>query len=105
MDTKLVEEAIRKAINAGATPARVNPLLLPGTDLDLARTETDVEIEPQVLEDYLADLRRDPQMARFDSAFVTVPTVYGASSSLQPVGRLLLACAIASEDVTGTVEA
>ena len=43
-------------------------------------------------------------MARFNSAFVTVPTGYGASSSLVSVARLLLARAIVSGDVSGTVE-
>jgi hypothetical protein len=100
MDAKLVEEAIRKAITGGAAQARPNPLL-PG---DEERVQTDVEIDPQVLEDYVADLRRDRQMARFDAAFVTVPTGYGAGTSLVSVARLLLARAIASGDASGTVE-
>jgi hypothetical protein len=104
MDTKLVEEAIRKAIKGGAAQARPNPLLPPGDEMDLERVQTDIEIEPQVLEDYVADLKRDQQMARFDSAFVTVPTGYGASSSLVSVARLLLARAIVSGDTSGTVE-
>jgi hypothetical protein len=85
MDAKLVEEAIRKAITGGAAQARPNPLL-PG---DEERVQTDVEIDPQVLEDYVADLRRDRQMARFDAAFVTVPTGYGAGTSLVSVARPL----------------
>jgi hypothetical protein len=104
MDTKLVEEAIRKAIKAGAAQARPNPLLPPDCDLDLERIQTDVEIEAQVLEDYLADLRRDQQMARFDSALVTTLTGLGTGTSLAGVARRLLARAIASGDVTGTVE-
>jgi hypothetical protein len=90
MDARLVEEAIRKAVQAGAAPAGPNALA-PDTDMELARIETDVQIEPQAFEDYLADLRRDPQMARFDSAFVTVPTGFGSSSGLKSVGRLLWA--------------
>jgi Apea-like HEPN len=104
MDTRLVEEAIRKAINGGAAQARPKPLLSPGDEMELERAQTDVEIGSQVFEDYIADLKRDPQMARFDSAFVTVPTGHGASSSLESVARLLLARAIASGDVSGTVE-
>ena len=84
--------------------ARLNPLLSPGVDAELERVETDVEIEPQVFEDYVADLKRDQEMARFDSAFVTVPTGYGAGTSLAPIARLLLARAIVSGDVSGTVE-
>jgi hypothetical protein len=104
MDKHVVEAAIRRAIERGAAPARPNPFLL-GTDMELVRTETDVEIEPPVFEDYLADRRSDLQMSRFDSAFVTVPTGFGTSTSLQSVGRLLLARAIVSGDVIGTVEA
>ncbi len=104
MDTKLVEEAIRKAIKGGAAQARPNPLL-PDSDMNLARTQTDVEIEPQVLEDYLADLMRDQQMARLDSAFATVPTGGGTGTRLPAIARRLLARAIASGDVSGTVEA
>ena len=104
MDTKLVEEAIRKAIKAGAAQARPNPLLPLDYDMDLERIQTDVEIEAQVLEDYIADLKRDQQMARFDSAFVTVPTGFGTSSSLKSVAVPLLARAIVSGDLSGTVE-
>jgi hypothetical protein len=104
MDTTLVEEAIHKAIKGGAVQARPNPLMPPGFDLDLERVQTDVEIEAQVLEDYIADLKRDQQMARFDSAFVTVPTGYGAGTSLKSVAVPLLARAIVSGDVSGTVE-
>ncbi len=59
MDTKPVEEAIRKAIKAGAAQARPNPLLPLDYDMDLERIQTDVEIEAQVFEDYIADLKRD----------------------------------------------
>ena len=102
IDPKLVEEAIRKAIKGGAAQARPNPLTPSAADFD--RVETDVEIEPQVLEDYIADLKRDQQMARFDSAFVTVPSGYGVGTNLISVARLLLARAIVSGDVSGTVE-
>jgi hypothetical protein len=103
MDTELIEEAIRKAIKGGAVQARPNPLS-PWSDIDLARAQTDVEIEPQVLKDYIADLKRDQQMARFDSASATVPTGNGIPISLEYVARLLLARAIASGDVNGTVK-
>ena len=103
MDTKVIEEAIHKAIERGAVQASANPLI-PPNDIDLVRTETDVQIEPGVLEHYIADLKRDHQMARFNSAFVTVPTGLGAGTSLQRVARLLLARAIVSGDVSGTVE-
>ncbi len=43
-------------------------------------------------------------MTRFDSAFVTVPTGFGTSSSLKSVAVPLLARAIVSGDVSGTVE-
>jgi Apea-like HEPN len=105
MDTKLVEEAIRKAIMGGAARALPNPLIAPGSEIDLIRAETDVEIESQVLDDYLADLRHDQQIARLDSALATTVTGMGTNASLAPVARRLLARAIASGDVTGTVEA
>jgi Apea-like HEPN len=104
MDTKVVKEAIRKAIKAGAAQALPNPLLSSSSESELIRAQTDVEIEPPVFDDYLADLRHDQQVARLDSAFVTTVTGMGTGASLAPVARRLLARAIASGDVTGTVE-
>jgi hypothetical protein len=104
VDSKRVEEAIRKAIKGGAVQARANPLMPPDDEMDLVRTQTDVEIEAGVLDDYLADLRQDQQIARLDSAFATTVTGMGTSISLASVARRLLARAIASGDVTGTVE-
>ena len=43
-------------------------------------------------------------MARFDGAFATIPIGGGVSSNLRIIARLLLARAIASGDVSGTVE-
>ncbi len=103
MDTEIVEQAIRKAIRSGAVPARPNPLMS-GNDADLFRAQTDVDIEPQALEDFVTDLMRDSEMARLDSAFATVATGGGHGARLASRARLLLARAMASGDVTGTVE-
>ena len=65
MDTKRIEEAISRAITAGAVEAPYIPQMAP--DDNLLRAETDVEVSnPKVLEDYVADLARDPVMARFE---------------------------------------
>jgi hypothetical protein len=105
MDAKLVEAAIHKAIKGGAVLAPVNALLPADAEVNLIGARTHVKIEAEVLEEYLADLRHDRQLARLDSAYATVPTGYGASISLRPIGLSLLGRAIDSGDVTGTVEA
>ena len=104
MNTQLIEEAIQKAIDGGAVQAPPIPGMHPDSDLNFIRAQTDIEIEPTVLERYISDLKRDPQMALFDYAFATVPTGGGVSMKLPSVARLLLARAIASGDVGATVE-
>jgi hypothetical protein len=103
MDRELIEAAIREAIQRGAILVRDNPLM-PGLDTGLHSAQTNVENDRQVLDPLLADLWRDPQMRRLDSAFATVPTRGGAGTNLEAIGRRLLARAIVSDDVRGTVE-
>jgi hypothetical protein len=103
MDRELIEAAIRKAINGGAVRARPRGPM-PRPEMDLVRAGTDVEIEPHVLQDYLADLKHDQQMALFDSALAVWPVEGSVPTNLEPVARRLLARAIASNDVSGTVE-
>jgi hypothetical protein len=104
MDTKLVEDVIRKAIERGATQARPNPQTGPRPEIDAARAQVDVEIDLKVLEDCATDLKRDEEMARLDSAFATTLNGGGAGTGLQMIARRLLARAIVSGDVSKTVE-
>jgi hypothetical protein len=104
MDRGLIEAAIEKAIRGGAVVARPIPLISPDSEINLVRARTDVDVEPQALDDFVVNLHRDPQMKRLNSAFTTVPTGGGASTNLNSIGRLLLARALASGDVRGTVE-
>ncbi|MGP0095181.1 MAG: hypothetical protein ACLPKB_35295 [Xanthobacteraceae bacterium] len=104
MDRKLIEQAIQKAIKAGAVSAPAIPGTPLNSDLNFVRGQVDVGIEPAAFDNYLAELKRDPEMAQFDCTFATIPTGGGVSSDLKSIGRLLLARAIASGDVTGTVE-
>lgn len=105
MDTRLIAEALRKALAGGAVPAPPLPAPAnPTWDVNVVRSQTDVGIEPEVFDRYVADLERDPDMRLFNETFVTVPTMGGISTSLQSIARLLLARAIASGDIGGTVE-
>src|SRR5271166_4592961 len=104
MDSKRIEEAISKAIRSGAVGAPYIPQMAP--DDNLSRAETDVGVsDPKVLEDYVAELARDPAMVRFDSAYVLAGLGGSFPTSLASVARLLLACAIKSGDVVGTIDA
>ena len=91
MDGKLIGDAIHKAIKGGAVQAPPLPGTRPGDDVNFVRAQTDVGIEPSVLEDYVADLKCDSDMALFDSTFATVPTGGGISTNLQSISKLLLA--------------
>jgi hypothetical protein len=105
MDRKLIEAAIHKAIKGGAVQAPPIPGMPPDSDANLVRAQTDIGIEPTVFGEYIADLKRDPQMSLFDDfMFATVPTGGGVSTDLNSMSRLLLARAIGSDDVRGTVE-
>lgn len=104
MDGKLIGDAIHKAIKGGAVQAPPLPGTRSGDDVNFVRAQTDVGIEPSVLEDYVADLKCDSDMALFDSTFATVPTGGGISTNLQSISKLLLAQAVSSGDVSGTVE-
>jgi hypothetical protein len=75
------------------------------SDLSLFTTQTDVACaDDKVLADYIVDLSRDPDMARFDSTHVAMGLGGSTRINLRSIGRLLLARAIASGDVRGTVE-
>jgi hypothetical protein len=105
MDAKLVEEAIHRAIKGGAVVAPINPPLAPrGWEENVIGARTQVQIAPLVLEEYLADLRRDRQLTRLESAYVTMPTGGGTSIGLQSIALSLLERAIDSDNVAGTVE-
>jgi hypothetical protein len=75
-----------------------------GQDASWVRTQTDVGIEPPVFDAYVTDLRADPDMVAFDGKFANVPHGGGVSVGLPGIARLLLARAIATNDVAGTVE-
>jgi len=104
MDRKLIGDAIHRAIKGGAVQAPPVPGTRPDDDINFVRAQTDVGIEPTVFENYVAALKCDPDMALFDSTFATVPTGGGISTGLQSISKLLLARAIGSGDVSGTVE-
>ena len=75
-----------------------------GEDASYVRTQTDVGIESAIFEAYVADLKADADMAAFDGTFANVPHGGGVSVGLPSIARLLLARAIATEDVAGTVD-
>ncbi len=101
MDSDLLIKAINKAIRGGATTAPREDAL--GEDVSYLRTQTDVGIEPAVFEAYVTDLKADADMAAFDGTFANVPHGGGVSVGVPNIARLLLARAIATKDVTGTV--
>jgi hypothetical protein len=101
MDSDLLIRAIEKAILGGAVSAP--PMDVLGDDVSYVRTQTDVGIEPAILDSFISDLRSDPDMAAFDGMFANTPIGGGVSVDLPSVARLLLARAIATNDVTGTV--
>ena len=106
MNAEIVEEAIRKAIKGGAVQAPPIDGPEPDSDFNPFRAQTDVGFpDQQALADYVADLSRDPVMARFDSAYVSLGLGGSIRTNLASIARLLLARAIASGDVRGTVEA
>jgi hypothetical protein len=101
MDTALIEAAIRKAIAKGAS--KVRPMYNPPHDLDVVRTYTDVGMNPEDLAAYVLELRRDPEMERFDEKFATLATGGGTRITLHLIAKLLLADAILTKDIAQTV--
>jgi hypothetical protein len=104
MDRNLIGNAIHKAIKGGAVQAPSLPGTRPNDDVNFVRAQTDVGIEPSVLEDYVAELKCDSDMALFDTTFATVPTGGGISTNLQSISKLLLAQALSSGNLSETVE-
>lgn len=102
MDREILINAINKAIRGGAVSAP--PLDAFGQDVSYVVSQTDVGIESPVFEVYIADLKADADMAAFDEAFANVPHGGGISVGLGSIARLLLARAIATADVSGTVD-
>lgn len=102
MNSNVLVAAINRAISAGAVAAP--PMEALGPDTSFVRTQTDVGIDPAVFESYVAELRADPGMAAFDGTFANTPSGAGVSAGLSGIARLLLARAIATNDVPGTVE-
>jgi hypothetical protein len=104
LDTALIEAAIRKAIAAGASAAPpMYPSANPPHDVDVVRARTSVGMPPEDLSAYVSELRRDPQMQRFDAMFATAGTGGGVRLSLHLIATLLLADAIFSGDIPQTV--
>ncbi len=101
MDTKKLIAALERAISGGAVAAAGQDFL--GKDASFVRTQTDVGIDPPVFEAYLADLKAEPKMAEFDGTFANVPHGGGVSVGLPNIARVLLARAIVTKDVVGTV--
>lgn len=102
MDKSAVAAAIDRAIAQGARCA--DPITGFGEDDNYIRCSSEVAADTEVLEDYLAALKSDADMALFDKRFASAPGGGGMSTSLSTVGKLLLAQAIKSNDVPGTVE-
>jgi hypothetical protein len=102
MDSKILITAIRKAIEGGAVAAP--PIGALGQDASYVRTQTDVGIEPTIFNAYVAELKADADMAAFDGTFANVPHGGGVSVGLPSIARLLLAQAIVTKDVEGTVK-
>jgi hypothetical protein len=104
MDSKVLIAAIDKAIQDGAVAAP--PVDLRPSDENYVRTQTEVGITPAAFEAYVAALRVDPDMAAFDNTFANSAFGFGGGVSvgLPNMARLLLAQAIATQDVAGTVE-
>ncbi len=101
MDETLIARAIRKAIEGGAVLAPPMPAL--GDDTSAVRTQTDIGIEPAVFETFVSELRADRDMEKFNRLFANVPHGGGVSVNLPNIARVLLARAIATDDVEGTV--
>src|ERR1700730_15348852 len=102
MNSDVLVRAIDKAIREGATAAPRMEVF--GQDVSYFRTQTDVEIDTAVFDRYLSDLKADADMAAFDGTFANVPSGGGVSVGLPSIARLLLARAIATSDVRGTVD-
>jgi hypothetical protein len=86
MNPEILIKAVNKAIRAGAVAV-----------------QTDVAIDPGAFETYIAELRADDEMAAFDGMFANIPHGGGISVGLPSIAKLLLARAIATIDVEGTV--
>jgi hypothetical protein len=102
MNSDVLVRAIDRAIREGATAAPRMEVF--GEDVSYFRTQTDVEIDTAVFDRYLSDLKADAEMAAFDGTFANVPSGGGVSVGLPSIARLLLARAIVSSDVRGTVD-
>jgi hypothetical protein len=102
MNSEILVRAIEKAIRAGATAAPRMEVF--GEDVSYFRTQTDVEINAVVFDTYVSDLKADADMAAFDGTFANVPSGGGVSVGLPGIARLLLARAIANNDVRATVD-
>jgi hypothetical protein len=102
VNTKLVEDAIHKAIGNGAAQARPRPDSS-DPETDLVYSQTDVEVEGPILDEFVADLKHDRQLARLDTAFAMTPGG-GGRTSLRFMAKPLLAHAISSSDVSSTAK-
>jgi hypothetical protein len=87
MNTTLIQKAVHRAIQHGAKLAPSNPLVPEAYRIGL---NSNLAIEPYVLEAYLAALRGDPLLARFDSSFATVPSGGSLHTTLEVVATRLL---------------
>ncbi|HEY5236868.1 MAG TPA: hypothetical protein VIJ62_00685 [Rhizomicrobium sp.] len=103
MDAKILIRAVEKAIAGGAVAAPAQDFL--GPDASFVRTQTDVGIETAIFDAYVADLRADPKMAEFDGTFANVPHGGSIGVGLPNIARVLLARALVTQDVAGTVNA
>lgn len=93
--------AIERAIQVGAVAAPAQDFL--GKDASYVRSQTDVGMEQPALDAYLSDLKADPKMAEFEGMVANGFFGGGVSVGLPTIGRLLLARAIVTQDVSGTV--
>src|ERR1700722_8242769 len=101
MDPNVLIRAINQAIREGAVaPPRIDVL---GEDVSYVQAQTTVGIHPTVFDAFVAELKADADMAAFDETFANTPIGGGISVGLPGVAQLLLARAIATNDVAGTV--
>jgi len=101
MEAAVLTAAINRAIQGGAISAP--PVHEDGHDLNFVRAQTDVGIDPKILETYLSDLRADGDLAALERRFIRSAFGGGVSVNFSSIARQLLAQAIVTNDIPGTV--
>ena len=102
MDPKILIDAIDRAIQSGASPLPGPTFVAP--DDRWVLSQVSVDIEKAAFENYLNDLRADPDMAKFEGMFANSPHGGSISVELAKIARLLLARAVVTNEVEGTAQ-